>query len=737
MALVTKNDVTQIFAIQAPSVDLPPTFANYPRGWDTARSNNGKPTIKQFNYIQQRTDQNLLWIHQNGAALPYDATMEYAEGAVVVKDGELQKKQGASWVFAANKGYNLDYFVSGKSYPLHAEIMLENGEIVRSTVSNNTNNPNTDMTGWGFNSDVINVSNFVKSTDSTALQTLTIQKLLDLIPNGGSINFGNVPFSVDTSLQITDKLKINIVNFNLRASSNWVFTGTRRGILRASDCPDITIAKGYVKGAKKTNPNVAMATALGASGRFQDGAAGIELINCDGFDVNHCEVHHVKTWGIMAIDSSDGVAHDNIVYDCVRQSGISLNLGNITASNNNTAYNNTVYDCGLYAIEIEKQGSSVKNFNAYANKVSGCQAGFMMVNNINAANVFDNTVSGCYHALAAVSCNSVAVSEGPETRSFYQDNILNANYISLAPSNSKYVTFSGNKSNSLRTSDYFIVSPYDAVEKRVSGSGFYCVRNPDVGIDILIKNIECKVLSSIEVTTTEIVEEIGITPVYLVTVDQDISSVNDLTPFKRKVTESYGINMFFQLNKGMRFTGNVIKNSTKGVNQVYADITDNDNLVTKNTFENVGTVYDGGVGYKAINNTHNNCTVIASQGRVDGGKLGVSPFVNVFAKNGISAVGTKPSDTFYSNEPTYICKAHIKATNVQWTTAATQISLVLRLNAVGWGSPISVSTKGANIDVFISGVPVALIDGLNTVNIVDTTGSLGFDEWEVTLYEIN
>lgn len=109
MALVTKNDVTQIFAIQAPEIDLPPTFANYPRGWDTARSNNGKPTIKQFNYIQQRTDQNVLWIHQNGAALPYDAAMEYAETAHVVKDGELQKKQGASWVIPyLGKSNNLD-----------------------------------------------------------------------------------------------------------------------------------------------------------------------------------------------------------------------------------------------------------------------------------------------------------------------------------------------------------------------------------------------------------------------------------------------------------------------------------------------------------------------------------------------------------------------------------------------------------------------------------------------------
>ena len=42
MTLVTKNDVTQIFAIQAPLVDLPPTFANYPTGRGVSRVNNGK-----------------------------------------------------------------------------------------------------------------------------------------------------------------------------------------------------------------------------------------------------------------------------------------------------------------------------------------------------------------------------------------------------------------------------------------------------------------------------------------------------------------------------------------------------------------------------------------------------------------------------------------------------------------------------------------------------------------------
>lgn len=42
MPLIQKNDVTQIFAIQAPEVDLPPAFANYSTGWGVSRVNNGK-----------------------------------------------------------------------------------------------------------------------------------------------------------------------------------------------------------------------------------------------------------------------------------------------------------------------------------------------------------------------------------------------------------------------------------------------------------------------------------------------------------------------------------------------------------------------------------------------------------------------------------------------------------------------------------------------------------------------
>lgn len=93
MPLIPKPNYNQIFASQAPEQDKPAVFNNYPLGWGVeSRPNNGKPTIKGFNYLQQTSDLKDLWILQNGACLPYDESIEYAEGAPVLKDGVIQYK---------------------------------------------------------------------------------------------------------------------------------------------------------------------------------------------------------------------------------------------------------------------------------------------------------------------------------------------------------------------------------------------------------------------------------------------------------------------------------------------------------------------------------------------------------------------------------------------------------------------------------------------------------------------
>lgn len=47
-----------------------------------------------------------------------------------------------------NDSVGAKWYAKGEGYPINYRVMLENGDIVRSTVDNNTTDPNVDMTGW-------------------------------------------------------------------------------------------------------------------------------------------------------------------------------------------------------------------------------------------------------------------------------------------------------------------------------------------------------------------------------------------------------------------------------------------------------------------------------------------------------------------------------------------------------------------------------------------------------------
>ena len=148
-------DPKVIFASDAPAIDKPPVFSDKTKGWDVSRANDGRPEIKQMNKMQQDTDLKILWLNEN-AVLPYDASIDYPDEAVAIKDGSFKQLSGGSWVeflddFAdkdAVKRGIANRYDSSLTYNSGERVALTNGDIVKSTVDSNTNDPNVDMTGW-------------------------------------------------------------------------------------------------------------------------------------------------------------------------------------------------------------------------------------------------------------------------------------------------------------------------------------------------------------------------------------------------------------------------------------------------------------------------------------------------------------------------------------------------------------------------------------------------------------
>ena len=150
-----KIDPKVIFASDAPAIDKPPVFSDKTKGWDVARANDGRPEIKQMNKMQQDTDLKILWLNEN-AVLPYDASIDYPDGAVTIKDGSFKQLSSGSWVEFLDDFTDKDAVKRGianrydslLTYNSGERVVLTNGDIVKSTIDGNTNDPNVDMTGW-------------------------------------------------------------------------------------------------------------------------------------------------------------------------------------------------------------------------------------------------------------------------------------------------------------------------------------------------------------------------------------------------------------------------------------------------------------------------------------------------------------------------------------------------------------------------------------------------------------
>ena len=179
-----KIDPKVIFASDAPAIDKPPVFSDKTKGWDVARANDGRPEIKQMNKMQQDTDLKILWLNEN-AVLPYDSTIDYPDGAVTLKDGSFKQLSSGAWVeflddFAdkdAVKRGIANRHDSSLTYNSGERVVLTNGDIVKSTVNGNTNDPNVSMTGWvsiGNTKTVLSIAELTSIKNPTNRSTINV-----------------------------------------------------------------------------------------------------------------------------------------------------------------------------------------------------------------------------------------------------------------------------------------------------------------------------------------------------------------------------------------------------------------------------------------------------------------------------------------------------------------------------------------------------------------------------------
>ncbi|MGM7364841.1 hypothetical protein ACNTMJ_27885 [Klebsiella pneumoniae] len=108
--------------------------------------------FKQIVHSQQEVRDGFIKLR--GDVLPLVHGLQESLKQAQEASEAAQEAANAAEVAAAQTQYYLKYFNPDVAYPLNARLMLDNGDIVKSTIANNTTNPNFDMTWWEY-SDII------------------------------------------------------------------------------------------------------------------------------------------------------------------------------------------------------------------------------------------------------------------------------------------------------------------------------------------------------------------------------------------------------------------------------------------------------------------------------------------------------------------------------------------------------------------------------------------------------
>lgn len=120
--------------------------------------------------------------------------------------------------------YEFDAAYAAKigGYPLNSRLALSNGDIVVSTIPNNTNNPNTDMTGWKnisyiYDTKVVSILDFSPNADGVTNDTVAWDAAK---AKSNAISLSNADFSIPLFRTPVDVSVINGQGATVKVDSN-------------------------------------------------------------------------------------------------------------------------------------------------------------------------------------------------------------------------------------------------------------------------------------------------------------------------------------------------------------------------------------------------------------------------------------------------------------------------------------------------------------------------------------
>ena len=427
-----------------------------------------------------------------------------------------------------NKGlpqyYDDSYATLVGGYPVGARLCLnDNSGFVVSTIANNQNNPNTNLTNWRKISEKENISSVASIADMLKLDVWN-GRAVNVLSYTAGLNVGGGEFTYDASQastnngitifngwlrdlsnkklstddaglvdstnnnavlmqSIADLLQDNFtleINCKVLANTQIVIQGKNgikvhfasNGLLSAKEFRSSFVHwggagnRGILTFIDCMYPQVydpkiigAKSINLSVSETRAEGDSLIHFKRCMHYSVFGGDCSHAYTWGIQGEQSSYGIVNKVKVSDVCVQGGISLSL---SGGSNNTVTNCDVSNCGLVGIEWESANDAILSVGnvSTGNYVYDCMKGQTIITNIHGVTSSNNRFVRC--AFGLVSATNISIKDKLELLSFSNNTIVDCPE-AITAYNSAKLSVAGNQIYSPVVNQYTIKNPYNVL----------------------------------------------------------------------------------------------------------------------------------------------------------------------------------------------------------------------------------------------------------------------------------